>query len=706
MFRIVDDQRTLLSEINAIVSIADSYRDELGFWSPQALCDAINRNRLIAAITTGSSKPVTMGFLIYSGVHPSSKIQAIAVLKSHTRKRIGQTLLDAAISRLESEHFISVRAKPAEDLTSAQAFYKKNDFQFVRAEQGGKSRKRQIIVRERILNVPTLFNTIDTNRNTVNPLAIDSTQNQLWVIDINVLFDLVKSERARYSKAYAVFGAALAGRIHIAVTSEFKQELQRNSKGTGDDPIFALASALPTIFVTEVNKVSEKVKEVHNLIFCNDYPKQAGTPQAMSDCRHVAECILGNVAAFITSDGALLSSRSKVRERFGLDIVALDDFHDALSCHDITPDTADINAEGFRIRIGSHKEALQLISKTKAKSYFNETALSSSQTNKTNTLVAFDDTDNAIGLLMIQAPFNLGKSHKMTIIMDHQEGIAEVVADALMGKGLDMLVHKGPHLVKIVEIPGQLLVRRAAHQLGFKKSDTNNSLEKLVLGSPITPGNISDQVEKLRLLLGKDLAERLLPTNMDDLDELFDNSVDKFARLEKSVSPALLVSSRREVIIQPIERSFATELLGTSGQMNFFKQPGGSYRTEKIYVCSSNKKSFFRPNQIILFYESRRSGGHGAIVAAGNVTGVLVQNKKDVSEEQMKRTVLDEVDYLSSSKQVTLVRFNSLLKFPVPVTLETLKSFGAHTPQNFVSTTNIPTAVGQNILDKGWSNAR
>lgn len=704
MFRIVDDRCTLLSEINAIVSIADSYKVELGFWSRKALCDAINRNRLVAAIATNSSESITLGFLIYSGVQPNGKIQAIAVLKDHARKGVGQALLDAAVSRLEAEHFICVRANPAKDLVSAQEFYKKNKFEIVRIERGGKRRNRQIIVRERTLNVPTLFNAVYVNHNTASSLAVEGAPNRLWVIDVNVLFDLVKSGRDRYQKAYDIFGAALAGRINIAVASEFKRELKRNSKKINDDPIFALASALPTIFVNETDRISVKAKEAHELIFRDDYPKQAESPRAMSDCRHIAECVLGNAAAFITSDGPLLSSRKKVRERFGLDIASLEDFHDALSCYNITSGMMGVTAEGFHIKTGNHKDALQLIDKAKAMPYLDEFMAPSPQTNRTDTLVAFDDADNAIGLLAVRTPLSLGKSHKMTLIVDHQEGIAEVVADALMGKGLDALARMGPHLVEMTEIPGQLLARRTAYQLGFKKSNVDGCLAKLVLGSPITPGNISDQIEKLHLLLGKNLAEHLLPISMDSLDVLFENSLDKFERLEKSVSPGLLVSNRREIIIQPIEGPFATELLGTSGQMNLFKQLGGAYRTEKIYVCSSNKKSFFHPNQVILFYESKRSGGRGAVVAAGNIVGVLVQNKKNVNENQMKRTVLDKVDDLSSSERVTLVRFNSLLRFPHPVSLKTLKSLGAHSARNFVTATKVTTSIGQKILDKGWSN--
>lgn len=236
----------------------------------------------------------------------------------HLRRGIAQSLLDATVSQLEAEHFISICAKPAKDLKHAHGFYEKNGFEFVRIETGGLTRKRQIVVRERMLEAPSLFDTLEQQATVKTPNAIDNVGSRLWIIDINVLFDLLKSKRERYQKAYRIIGAALAGRINVAVTSEFSEELQRNRDKFDADPIFELASSLPTIFVTEKNAVREKAAEAHNLIFADTQSKQAGTPQALSDCRHIAECSLGKASAFITSDGPLLKSRSLIRENFGL----------------------------------------------------------------------------------------------------------------------------------------------------------------------------------------------------------------------------------------------------------------------------------------------------------------------------------------------------------------------------------------------------
>jgi len=704
MIRIASDSVELQGLLGAIVDVADRYKSEIGFWPQSRLSDAIKRKRLISAVLDSLEGPIVVGFLVHSGVHPSSKIQAVAVHPDHLRRGIGQSLLDAAVSNLEAEHFISVCAKPAKDLQHAQKFYAKNGFEFVRIEAGGQTRKRQIVVRERILQAPSLFDTLEQQKTFDVPAAIDNVRNRLWIIDINVLFDLLKSDRDRYQKAYRIIGAALAGRINVAVTSEFIEELQRSSDKFKADPILELASALPTIFIAEKASLKEKATEAHDLIFAKGQPKQAGTPQALSDCRHIAECSLGNAAAFITSDGPLLKSRSLIRKHFGLEVAALDDLYDALSFYDIEHDGSDVVAEGFRINVGTTNDALGLITKTKSQPYISEGATPFSRSNTAHIMLAYNDGGDAIGYLNVQTPAELGGRHKIILIVDHQEGIAEHVADALLGKALEMLTMGGPHLASLSDIPGQTTVRRVALQLGFKQADKGRDLAKFVLGGPLTPNSLAEQLNRILLSMGEELSKRLFPASIERLDELFENDIDAFERLERSLSPGLLASNHREIVIQPIGEPFAAELLGTSDQLNFLEKFGGAYRTEKVYVCGSSKRNNFRPNQIILFYESIRSGGRGVVVAAANVVGVMLQDKSKITEDQMKRTVVGSVEKLSTTEQVTLVTFNSLLRFPRPVTLERLKELGAHTGQNFVSTTKISTIVGQQIMDEGWSN--
>ena len=139
--------------------------------------------------------------------------------------------------------------------------------------------------------------------------------------------------------------------------------------------------------------------------------------------------------------------------------------------------------------------------------------------------------------------------------------------------------------------------------------------------------------------------------------------------------------------------------------MNFLDQFGGATKSEKIYVCSGRQRSAYHNGQLILFYESSRTGGRAAIVAAACIKSVTVLDKEKVTQQKLSQTVLDSVEDLSSTNEVTLIRFSNVLRFPSPVGLSRLKALGAHNGQNFRSATRIATAVGQSILTEGWRNA-
>ena len=703
MYKIVHDQHILLSKIDEIFSIAKIYNDEIGFWPKNAIRDAIMRNRVIAATLNDSNRSTVIGFLIYGGVFPEGKIQAIAVQENYKRKGIAQRLLDAAVEFLENENFIFVRAKPAEDLIAAQKFYGKNSFNLIRIKPGGKARNRQIVVREKTLKVPNLLDKVATGWEEKKFISTENVSNRFWVIDINVLLDVVKENRGRHKKALDIVGAALAGKINLAVTSEFEKELLRNSKNENDDQLLKLARALEAIVVDDIDKIPETRAKVHELIFDTKFSKQANTDQAISDCNHIAECSLGNVDGFITSDNLLLRCRGEIRRTFGLEVVSLDDLHEALCCNQISDTQSDIIAEEFCIKYGDNNDVFRVAEKIGILPYF-ENFFQSSPRAKKIIILASNSRNQPIGFLIIQEPENAGSAYKMMVIIDHQEDIAEIVVDCLMGRGLDMLTSKGPNLVELIDTPSQPLIRNVACQLGFKLLASGNNLLKLALGVPITPENISRRLGKLCVLFPSDLIEDLLPVKFEDLDEIFERNPKRFANLERSIFPGLLATNHRNFVIQPIIKKFAEDLLGTSDQMTFSEQLGGSYRTEKIYICTGKNAKRFWPNQIILFYESSKGGGLKAITAAANVSNVTSQLKSDVNEHDIRHTVLHKPDKFSSTEKVTLVRFNSLLRFPKPVPLSDLKKLGAHTNQNFISATEVSTKIGQEILNLGWND--
>ncbi len=178
-----------------------------------------------------------------------------------------------------------------------------------------------------------------------------------------------------------------------------------------------------------------------------------------------------------------------------------------------------------------------------------------------------------------------------------------------------------------------------------------------MLGCPVTPETFSVTQSKLRLVVSGALCDQFMPPCFEDVDRLFESQLSEFFELEAFASPALFAANQRSLIVQPIGKSFADQLLGTTSQMNFLDQFGGATKSEKIYVCSGRKRSAYHNGQLVLFYESSRTGGRAAIVAAASIKSVTVLDKEKVTQQKLSQTVLDSVEELSSTNEVTLIRF-------------------------------------------------
>lgn len=702
--KLVEKPHDLMRHLDSLVAIADNYKTEIGFWPCSSIKDAIWRGRLIGAIANMGGSETVVGFVVFGGVFPNGRIQAVAVDPAFLRQGVAQFLLDNVIAKLESEGYLAVLAKPASDLQVAQKFYEKNGFVKVRTQSGGTARKREIVIRERTLKGPNLLTAMSPQQS-LPLLPRTDAQTSLWVIDINVLFDLLKQRRSQYETASGVFKAALDGRVRIAVTSEFSNELNRSSTDVREDPLLKLANALPRLRVVADAKRKDLAASIHSSVFEDTKPSQAGSPQALSDCQHLAECIAGNAAAFVTSDGVLLRNRRMIRETWGLEVVSLDDFHDAIRATDLMDDFQPTRGEGFHFCAVSSEVAYgiakKLLPKGLEQGYFDPHTTRASG----HFWAAYDDRQNAIGLLVSRAPTTLGDVHRVLLLVAQERANAEVIADMLLSREVDAIGRSGLNLINLDDVPGQITVRKIALQSGFLPGDSEQVLRKAALGAPITHFSFSALADRTRLAYGQGQSH-LFPSKFEDFDELLEAEEQKFQNIESFMSPTLIVANNRRVSIQPIGRAYADELLGTSPQTSLLDQYEGAFRSKKIYVSSGRSKNLFKTNQIIMFYESSRTGGRGAVVAAARVDDVVVQRKNETGLSDMKKTVVESVDRFSASEEVTMTSFSSLLRFPRPVGLDVLQKMGAAGTQNLQTATVIATAAAQKIFDRGWANGR
>lgn len=700
--KVEDSPSKLIGLLDPITRLADQYKNEIGFWPAASIKEAILRGRLIAAVAERGSGESVVGFLVYGGVFPNSSIQAVAVANDFLRCGIAQILLNAILSKLESESYIAVRAKPASDLAAAQGFYAKNGFEKVRVEKGGSARKRQIVVREKTLDNPDLFSIHEFPQQPVHSHQTTGVS-ALWVIDINVLLDLVKEGRKGYSSALEVFGGAFDGRVRIATTSEFAVELERSTKNFTTDPLLRMAKAIPVLKAPSRPQASKLADQIREAVFLADKPSQADSSQAKSDCLHLANCILGNASAFVTSDRVLLRNKALIRNRWGLEVAALDEFDEAIQSCALEGDRVTEHGADYVLR-GSNGTLASDFAKSQGASHV-VADFEGPTSGRTSSYFeeAADKYGKTIGILCLQPPLRLGSAFSLVVIVDHRNVTAEKIADILLLSAMEKAVETGISYVSLRDLQGQILVRNAALRLGFRRSELTGDFEKVVAGQPVTPAGYRRFCNKARLSVGQRLDE-LLPATFEELDQAFERNPDEIAKLELLCGPLLVVSNHRAACIQPIQKAYADELLGTSRQLNWLDQFGGSFSPTKTYVSSVNTKNIFQPNQLIFFYESSRSGGRAAIVAAARIDDVVTVKKSDVKERQLETSVVDSVDRFSAGDEVAMFSFSSILRLPKPVTLAVLKSIKAEGGRNLQSATRISTASAQAILELGWDN--
>jgi hypothetical protein len=159
-------------------------------------------------------------------------------------------------------------------------------------------------------------------------------------------------------------------------------------------------------------------------------------------------------------------------------------------------------------------------------------------------------------------------------------------------------------------------------------------------------------------------------------------------------------------VVVPIARSYADELLGTAPQhaFAFLEAKDAAFFARRAYVSAPRNVSLMPVDGPILFYESRRTGGRGAVVAVGRIVDRTLQPKADLSVESQRRLVVDDVDAFSVTDDILVTSFDNLFALPKPVPLQYLKEIDAIGRANLISAVSIPSEKVTQILTRGWSS--
>src|SRR6266702_7693851 len=92
IYRTETEPAALLQHLAAIRALADSDKEALGFLPEAAYRDAIMQKRLRVMLARENGTSHVAGFILFSGVFPNARIQAVAVSPEHRRSGVASAL--------------------------------------------------------------------------------------------------------------------------------------------------------------------------------------------------------------------------------------------------------------------------------------------------------------------------------------------------------------------------------------------------------------------------------------------------------------------------------------------------------------------------------------------------------------------------------------------------------------------------------------
>jgi ribosomal protein S18 acetylase RimI-like enzyme len=717
IYRTENDPAVLLTYLSEIRALADADKEALGFLPEAAYREAVEKRRLIAMLAESDGVTLVAGFVLFSGVFPNARIQQVVVKPDHRRRRLGSRLVNSVVAQLEVSGYMGITAAVADELSVAQGFYEANGFRERRAKPGGLARGRTIILRARDLETENLFSVLEPSGD-ASPSTIDlglrlrgARPAPLYAIDLNVMFDVVKDRRQpRSEAARRLIAAALAHQIRFAIAPEFIVELERTTKEADADPVLQLARQLPRLPIVDRGQVQPLADTIHTIVFVEPHSPQAHTPQALSDARHLAEAALAGASGYVTSDGHMLAARDALLRQIGIDVASLDEFDALLPTALGSSSDAQLQGTDCVIRptsvdlIRNYLEAQQVTASVIAE-FGPEASLFGAWT-------AHSVTEGgqivAIGVRIMSASIDAPVRVLVHVRPDHVW--CDIFADHLLDAEVREACNSGPTTIQLLSVAGQAPVRRAAILRGFIPAPRTDTLIKVALGRPVTSASWPAIARQTRRKTGLRLPEA--PPDSEAVRQgVIVHGPDgkavtvRLAALEDAIGPTLLIWPGRTGVVVPITRNYADDLLGTSDQLVLFGRPEAAFVTRRAYFNSPRAAGQMRPGAPLLFYESRRSGGRGAIIAVARIIDATILPKQQVPDDLLRRAVVEDLEPLSASTDVLATSFDNLLRFPKFVSLDNLRALGATGPANLQTTTVLSHAALTAILELGWTRA-
>lgn len=704
-------RQDVLPYVKQVVDAAESDRAALGWFPFKVYQEAAISERLIVAIAREADEVRYGGHLLFATTFPRGHIMQIHVDSAHRRHGIAKYMLDRLKDQLTALNYISIGARVAEDLRASQEFWQGQDFYAHGTTPGGKTRGRTLVLRSHELPTQQLFATSGLSNRDPLGLAVEpSTATKLYLLDLNVMFDL-GPRRARHQDVIDLFALERLGVCRLALSTEFDAELKRSATSGKTDPMQGLGQIFPKFAGPPDDVMVQFTREIAPMVFPERFAANALTANDLSDLRHLATAIHHKLAGLVTSDGAIRDASAMLRLRYGIEVLSpsafkiLDELDTGLSA--VTASTRD-TLEIVELTPGREVSVRELLGNLGVAVADQSTlwAADDGSSRARHRCIVLEG-QRVIGYLMWPNGLRGGTCDAF-LAVDERVTCAKD-ASRLMIVHLMGLAKEEIQRVRLNLAPQQAFVREVALEMGFTGTDKTQELNKVSLHNVLLPRNWSALRVKLQAV-----SEIVLPSSMPVFRET-DQYVELkrpdgqraqltvFA-LETLLSPTLICMPGRPGVLVPILRDYAEHLLDHLDQMQLLPRAKALLYQQRHYLSSPRTLKTFQRGSLMFFYESTRSKGLKAVVAVARVINAYLSVEGAVDKGDLDRSVLEASDLtaIGKSEIKTVVVFDNLMKMHKPVLLESLKRFGCGEATQLLTSRILTSEQIKNILLEGF----
>jgi ribosomal protein S18 acetylase RimI-like enzyme len=694
-----------------IVEASDANRDSLGFFPRSLFDDFARRGRLLALLISDGSGRHFAGHLLFQRQFPRASILQLYIAPEYRGHGYARILCNRIVEILTSEGFLSIYARVAEDLTAANMRWEGLGFLVQRVEPGGATTGRTIVVRVRELPSPQLFPLRDLDPG--NPLGLKSpsTEIPLFLIDLNVLFDL-GPRRQRNEEAIALFKAERLNFCRLAISDELLAELKGRSSGR-TDPMLDLASTFTTFPVSADGDDDRVLQELSQIVFRH---KSTTSKNDKADLRHLRTVITNNLAGLVTNDQKVLDAAGEIERRFGIQVLSSDTFLRAETAGQLsTAFEADEGALFLGEPSDSDSQALRVILTRSGVSAVELTRgwVQTRSDREVATASVVRRGSQIVGY-MIWPGLKQGGTVVVRAVVEETASGAREVARALLTQCLEILAPPGqPSSIHLKMPSRQATLKEIALGLGFCAGRDSHDLVKVSLGSVVFSKNWNDCRSSLITFANLKLdpewpSWRQIEQQLAFITPNADRRHLPLEKLETLLSPALFCLPHRPAVITPIEYKYAQRLLGHSPQTTLLPESSSNLFSERHFISSRNPYRYLTRGTLVVFYETHPPRGKGELIAIVRVRRSYLKSAQSLEESDFTRSVLttETVGEIGTSDMKTVTVFDNLFPLPHPIPLERLQSLGCGRPNDLITTRPINDTQLQAILAEAFRRGR